>query len=50
MPRGRQVARLMVMNMSPGAAAGGLYSFKSWYAGLLAPVRRVLVEADVPPT
>src|SRR6185437_8327658 len=27
----------------------GLYGFKSWYADLLAPVRRVLVEADVPP-
>ena len=32
------------------AAAGGLYSFKSWYADLLAPVRRLLVDADVPPT
>jgi CDP-diacylglycerol---glycerol-3-phosphate 3-phosphatidyltransferase len=31
------------------AAAGGLYSFKSRYASLLAPVRRVLVAADVPP-
>ena len=28
----------------------GLYGFKSWYADLLAPVRRVLVEAAVPPT
>ena len=28
----------------------GLYGFKSWYADLLAPVRRILVEADVPPT
>ena len=37
------------MNGIPNAAAGGLYSFKSWYAGLLAPVRRVLVAADVPP-
>ena len=27
----------------------GLYGVKSWYAGLLAAVRRVLVEADVPP-
>jgi hypothetical protein len=27
----------------------GLYGFKSWYADPLAPVRRVLVEADVPP-
>jgi CDP-diacylglycerol---glycerol-3-phosphate 3-phosphatidyltransferase len=31
------------------AAAGGLYSFKSWYADLLAPVRRLLVDAGVPP-
>jgi CDP-diacylglycerol---glycerol-3-phosphate 3-phosphatidyltransferase len=31
------------------AAAGGLYSFKSWYAGRLAPVRRFLVDTDVPP-
>ena len=37
------------MSGIPNAAAGGLYSFKSWYAGLLAPVRRVLVAADVPP-
>ena len=36
------------MNISP-AAAGGLYSFKSWYAGRLAPVRRFLVAAEVPP-
>ena len=32
------------------AATGGLYSIKSWYADLLAPVRRILVAADVPPT
>jgi len=38
------------MNISASAAAGGLYSFKSWYADLLAPVRRILVAADVPPT
>lgn len=38
------------MNLSPGAAAGGLYSFKSWYAGRLAPVRRYLVAAEVPPS
>jgi len=37
------------MNISAHAAAGGLYSFKSWYAGCLAPVRRILVAADVPP-
>lgn len=37
------------MNISAEAAAGGLYSFKSWYAGRLAPVRRVLVTAGVPP-
>ena len=37
------------MNISASAAAGGLYSFKSWYADLLAPVRRVLVAADVAP-
>ncbi len=44
------------MNISAHAAAGtpsrywgGLYSFKSWYAGRLAPVRRVLVSANVPP-
>jgi CDP-diacylglycerol--glycerol-3-phosphate 3-phosphatidyltransferase len=39
----------MAMNIASGAAAGGLYSFKSWYAGRLAPVRRVLVTADVRP-
>jgi len=33
-----------------GAAAGGLYSFKSWYADLLAPVRRLLVDTGVPPS
>ena len=33
----------------PGRFAGGLYSFKSWYAGRLAPVRRRLVAASVPP-
>jgi CDP-diacylglycerol--glycerol-3-phosphate 3-phosphatidyltransferase len=49
MPRGRAGARLMTMNMSAHAAAGGLYSFKSWYAGRLAPVRRSLVAANVPP-
>ena len=37
------------MSGIPNAAAGGLYSFKAWFAGLLAPVRRVLVAADVPP-
>ena len=37
------------MNIPAHAAAGGLYSFKSWYAGRLAPVRRFLVAARVPP-
>jgi CDP-diacylglycerol--glycerol-3-phosphate 3-phosphatidyltransferase len=37
------------MTSSATAAAGGLYSFKSWYAGRLAPVRRRLVTAGVPP-
>jgi len=32
-----------------GHYAGGLYSFKPWYAGRLAPVRRRLVAANVPP-
>jgi CDP-diacylglycerol---glycerol-3-phosphate 3-phosphatidyltransferase len=32
-----------------GPVAGGLYSLKPWYAGRLAPVRRRLVEARVPP-
>jgi CDP-diacylglycerol---glycerol-3-phosphate 3-phosphatidyltransferase len=49
MPRGRPAARLMAMNSSAHAAAGGLYSFKSWYAVRLAPVRRGLVAANVPP-
>ena len=37
------------MNISAHAAAGGLYSFKSWYTGRLAPLRRGLVAANVPP-
>ena len=37
------------MNTSAHAAVGGLYSFKSWYAVRLAPVRRRLVAAKVPP-
>ena len=37
------------MNTSAHAAAGGLYSFKSWYAVRLAPARRGLVAANVPP-
>jgi phosphatidylglycerophosphate synthase len=37
------------MDISVHAAAGGLYSFKSWYARRLAPVRRYLVAANVPP-
>jgi CDP-diacylglycerol---glycerol-3-phosphate 3-phosphatidyltransferase len=39
----------MAMDNSAHAAAGGLYSFKSWYARRLAPARRRLVTADVPP-
>ena len=38
------------MNNSAHAAASGLYSFKSWYARRLAPVRRRLVAANVPPS
>lgn len=37
------------MNNSAHAATGGLYSFKSWYARRLAPVRRRLVAWNVPP-
>jgi len=37
------------MNLSAHTAAGGLYSFKSWYAVRLAPVRRSLVAANVAP-
>lgn len=32
-----------------GRFAGGLYSFKPWYASRLAPLRRRLVAANVPP-
>lgn len=35
--------------MNAASAASGLYSFKSWYAGLLTPVRRRLVAARVSP-
>src|SRR5580658_4823391 len=49
MPCGPPARRLMAMNNSAHAAAGGLYSFKSWYARRLAPVRRRLVAANVPP-
>jgi len=49
MPGGPPAGRLTVMNISPGDAIGGLYGFKSWYAGRLTPVRRRLVAADVPP-
>jgi len=35
--------------MNATQAASGLYSFKAWYAGLLAPVRRRLVAARVSP-
>jgi len=37
------------MDISTHAAAGGLYSLKPWYARRLAPVRRRLVAANVPP-
>jgi CDP-diacylglycerol---glycerol-3-phosphate 3-phosphatidyltransferase len=49
MPRGPPAGTLMGMNISAHAAAGGLYSFKSLYAGRLAPLRRGLVAANVPP-
>src|SRR5215472_4236566 len=49
MSRAPPAGRLMAMNISAHSAAGGLYSFKSWYAGRLAPVRRGLVAANVPP-
>jgi len=49
MPRGPPAMRLVAMDISSHAAAGGLYSFKSWYAVRLAPVRRGLVAANVPP-
>jgi CDP-diacylglycerol--glycerol-3-phosphate 3-phosphatidyltransferase len=44
-----RAATLVAMNLSAPAAAGGLYSFKSWYAVRLAPVRQRLVAASVPP-
>ncbi len=37
------------MNLSAHAAAAGLYIFKSWYAGLLAPVRDASSQRDVSP-
>jgi CDP-diacylglycerol---glycerol-3-phosphate 3-phosphatidyltransferase len=49
MPCGPPAERLMAMNINAHAAAGGLYSFKPWYADRLAPVRRRLVAAHVPP-
>ena len=49
MSRGPSAARLMAMDISTHAAAGGLYSLKPWYARRLAPVRRRLVAANVPP-
>ena len=49
MPRGPPAGTLMAMDNSAHAAAGGLYSFKPWYARRLAPVRRRLVAANVPP-
>jgi CDP-diacylglycerol--glycerol-3-phosphate 3-phosphatidyltransferase len=49
MSRAPRAARLGAMNLSWQAAAGGLYSFKPWYAVRLGPVRRRLVAAQVPP-
>jgi len=49
MPRDRGGREAEGMNLSAHAAAGGLYGFKSWYADRLAPVRRRLVAANVPP-
>jgi CDP-diacylglycerol---glycerol-3-phosphate 3-phosphatidyltransferase len=49
MSRGPPAERLMAMDISTHAAAGGLYSLKPWYARRLAPVRRRLVAANVPP-
>jgi CDP-diacylglycerol---glycerol-3-phosphate 3-phosphatidyltransferase len=49
MSRGPPAERLMAMDTSAHAAARGLYSFKPWYARRLAPVRRRLVAANVPP-
>jgi CDP-diacylglycerol--glycerol-3-phosphate 3-phosphatidyltransferase len=50
MPCGTPAGRLIGMDNSAHAAAGGLYSFKAWYARRLAPVRRHLVAANVPPS
>src|SRR5260370_42554447 len=47
MPRFPLAARLGTVNATQ--AASGLYSFKAWYAGLLAPIRRRLVAARVSP-
>jgi CDP-diacylglycerol--glycerol-3-phosphate 3-phosphatidyltransferase len=63
MPRVPPGTRLMAMDTSahatlppdgsnnPGCGASlfGLYGLRSWYADRLAPVRRALVAADVPP-
>jgi CDP-diacylglycerol--glycerol-3-phosphate 3-phosphatidyltransferase len=49
MPCATPAGRLIGMDKSAHAAAGGLYSFKAWYARRLAPVRRRLVAANVPP-
>src|SRR5579863_3019457 len=46
-PAGRLVA--MNTHAHAHAAAGGLYSFKSWYAGRLAPARRRPVALHAPP-
>src|SRR6266849_1471778 len=53
MPRGASADRLMAVNISAQAATGGLYSFRSWYAGRLtaaiglAVLRYRLYEIDV---
>ena len=55
MPRVPPPAKLADMNISRPAAGtparyrSGLYGFKSWYSGRLAPVGRRLVAAKVPP-
>ena len=58
MPRGPPPAKLMAMDTSsslppdpgnPGCGAG-LYRLKYWYADRLAPVRRAMVAANVPPS
>jgi CDP-diacylglycerol---glycerol-3-phosphate 3-phosphatidyltransferase len=47
MPRSSPAPKLAGMNATQ--AASGLYSFKPWYAGVLAPLRKRLVAARVSP-